>query len=151
RQTAQRLLADRQDRSVLPILRQLLELDRGQLALEALWAINRLGGFDESLAATTLNHPNPLVRCWTVRLLGDTRQVSPAMAKTLAELAAREPGAEVRAQLACTAKRLPAGPCLAIVRELLQHDGDKTDPCIPLLLWWALESKVAANRDAVLA
>src|SRR5262249_42565540 len=25
------------------------------------------------------------------------------------------------------------------------------DPCIPLLLWWALESKVAANRDAVLA
>ena len=57
----------------------------------------------------------------------------------------------VRSQLACSCKRLPAGDCLPIVRELLRHGEDVSDPHIPLLLWWAIEDKAIAYRHDVLA
>ena len=62
---------------------------------------------------------------------------------------AREPNVEVRSQLACTAKRLPAVERLPIVRGLLAHDEDVADIHLPLLLWWALESKCESDREAV--
>ncbi|HEX7902169.1 MAG TPA: PVC-type heme-binding CxxCH protein [Planctomycetota bacterium] len=96
-----------------------------------------------------LNHPDEAVRAWTVRLLGDVVD-KPDRLVCLQELARTEPSPLVRAQLACTAKRLPAGPGLAIVRELLKR-GDQDDPFIPLLTWWAIEDKVEKNPDEVLA
>ncbi|MBI1833016.1 MAG: dehydrogenase, partial [Planctomycetes bacterium] len=56
RETAQRLLGDRKDRSVLPTLTMQLFESRGQLALESLWAINLVGGFDAQLAEKALGH-----------------------------------------------------------------------------------------------
>src|SRR5690606_20580271 len=61
-----------------------------------------------------------------------------------------EPYAEVRSQLASTAKRLPAESGLAITAELLQREEDLQDLHIPLLLWWALESKATSDRELVL-
>ncbi len=151
RQTALRLLADRHDRSVLPRLRALVDGHSGQLALESLWALNLCGGLDDAAALEMLDHPDPYVRLWTVRLLCDAKQVAPAMASRLARLAAGETNLEVRDQLACSARRLPAEDCLAIVRPLLEHDEDADDNRMPLLLWWAIESKVANDRGAVLA
>ena len=57
----------------------------------------------------------------------------------------------VRNQLACTCKRLPGPDALPILRELLHRDEDMADPQIPLLLWWAIESKAVSNREQVLA
>jgi putative membrane-bound dehydrogenase-like protein len=150
RQTALRLLGDRKDRAAIPLLRKLLD-ETGQPALEALWGLNLSGGFDERLAAETLGHRDPHVRLWTVRLLGDDRKVSSALSKQLAEMARSEPNVEVRSQLACTAKRLTAAEALPIVRNLLVHDEDAGDIYLPLLLWWAIESKCESDRDRVLA
>jgi putative heme-binding domain-containing protein len=119
--------------------------------LEWLWAAHLVGAFDNEFAEKQLYHRDPQVRLWTIRLLGDERRVSPAIAKQLAELAAAETNLEVRAQLACTARRLPAADALPIVGNLLARDADAGDPRQPLLLWWAIEDKCAANRDAVLA
>jgi putative heme-binding domain-containing protein len=149
RRTALRLLGDRKDRAAIPLLRRLLDREDGQLALEALWGINLSGGFDDPLALQTLGHPDPYVRLWTVRLLGDEKNVSPAVARRLAELARTEPHVEVRSQLACSARRLPAAAALPIVRGLLARDEDVGDIHIPLLLWWALESKCASDPDRV--
>jgi putative heme-binding domain-containing protein len=55
----------------------------------------------------------------------------------------------VRSQLACTAKRLPAADGLPIIVNLLKHEEDVNDPDIPLLIWWAVESKAISDRDAV--
>ena len=118
---------------------------------ELLWAIDQLGGFSEAVALKSLMHPTSEVRTWTIRLLGDERRVSPAVIKGLTDLAASEPDLEVRAQLACTAKRLPTADALPIVRNLLAHDRDAADPRQPLLLWWAIEDKCATDRDTVLA
>lgn len=129
-------------------MRQVFE---AQLALESLWLLYRTEGMTDALAAAGFASPAPEVRAWTVRLLGDERRVSPPALKNLTDLAASEPNLEVRAQLACTAKRLPAADALPIVRNLLAHDLDAADPRQPLLLWWAIEDKCATDRDAVLA
>jgi putative membrane-bound dehydrogenase-like protein len=151
RQTVLRLLGDRRDGSIIPRLRELVANEKGQFALECLWALNLSGGLDEATALKTLEHADPYVRLWTVRLLCDKRQVSPLVARALAEMAAREPNVEARSQLACSARRLPAKDCLPIVRGLLGHEEDAADPHIPLLLWWAIESKCADDADALLA
>jgi len=120
------------------------------LALEAFWAVNASGGFDDAFALQTLKHPNEMVRYWTIRLLGDRKRVTLAQQTALLALAKSEPAAEVRAQLASSVTRLPGKDALPITRELLLHNEDVTDKHVPLLLWWALESKCATDRDAIL-
>ncbi len=149
RREALRLLGDRKDRAAIPHLMRLLESPKGQDALEALWGLNLSGGFDEALAQRTLSHPDPYVRLWTVRLLGDAKKVSPSIASRLAGMARTEPHVEVRSQLACSARRLPAADGLPIVRNLLARDEDVGDIHLPLLLWWAVESWSETDRDRV--
>ncbi len=148
---ARRLLAERRDPSVLPELLRLIRHERGQLALEALWALNVSGGFSDRLAEEFLQHPNEDVRAWTVRLLGDARRITPELRERFIELARSDSSPTVRSQLACTCKRLPGADALPVVRELLARSEDVHDPHIPLLLWWAVESKAVSDRDAVLA
>jgi putative membrane-bound dehydrogenase-like protein len=149
RRTALRLLAERNDRSVLPDLIDMVDHSRNQMALEALWAIHLLDGLDDALAVRCLKHPNPHVRRWTVRLVADRDRGSPDVSSRLSELARREEDPEVRSQLACSAKRLPTGDCLSIVRELCVHDEDAADPFQPLLVWWAVESKAGSVHDVL--
>jgi putative membrane-bound dehydrogenase-like protein len=150
RETAQRLLGDRRDATAIPTLTKLLFDNTGQLALEALWALNLSGGFSEGVADKALAHPESQVRVWTVRLLGDDCHVSASLAHKLAELARTEPDVAVRCQLACSARRLPAEEGLPIVRRLLARDEDAGDIHQPLLLWWALEANCAKDQHRVL-
>ena len=150
RQTALRVLWDRRDPSLVPKLRELVEKERGQLALEAFWAVNACGGFDENYALKTLKHLHPMVRYWTVRLLGDAKRMTAPTREALVLLANTEADVEVRTQLASTARRLPAADALPIIHELLRRSEDARDKYQPLLVWWALESKCGADREAVL-
>jgi putative heme-binding domain-containing protein len=151
RRAALRLLGDRKDASVAPELVKLLDKESGQTAVEALWALNLSAGLSEDVALKALHHSDPFVRVWTVRLLGDSGKVSPALAARMAEIATSEPNVEVRSQLACTAKRLPGAQGLPIVERLIAHNDDAKDIHLPLLLWWAIESKADSDRDAVVA
>jgi putative heme-binding domain-containing protein len=151
RRAAIRVLDDRQDATVAAPLRDNIARDEGQLALESLWALSAGRGLSETLALGTLDHPNPQVRAWTIRLLGDNNAISPAVAAKLTALAASEPNVEVRSQLASTARRLPAAECLPIVRGLLARSEDIDEIHLPLQLWWAIESKADTDRGAVLA
>jgi putative heme-binding domain-containing protein len=151
RQMALRLLADRRDRSVVPLLRTMLDEHTGQTALEALWAIHLCGGFDESVALQALDHADAHVRLWSVRLLADAGRVSDAVASRLRTLATTEGDVETRVQLAASARRLPAAQGLPIVMALATHAEDGDDPFQPLMLWWAIEAHAEQDRDAVLA
>jgi putative heme-binding domain-containing protein len=123
---------------------------KDELALQALWALYVSGGFDDALAENLLGHADPDVRSWTIRLLGDSRKISPAIREHLRLVAHNDPSCTVRNQLACTCKRLPGKDSLPIVQQLLQRTEDFNDPQIPLLLWWAIEDKATSDRDAVL-
>jgi len=148
---ARRILADRRDPEVIGPLRSLIfETKDDQLALEALWALYVSAGIQEDFALKLLEHRNPDVRRWTVRLLGDENTVSPVVGRRLINLAENEKDVSVRSQLASTAKRLPAKDGLAIVQSLLHHKEDEQDPHMPLLLWWALERHAVAEMDMVM-
>ncbi len=151
RQIALRLIGDRKDASVIPVLREMIAKNTGQLALEALWALNLSGGLTNDAALAMLDHADPYVRLWTVRLLCDQKQVSPQISAVLALLSVMDRNVEVRSQLACSARRLPATQSLPIVRGLLSRDEDTADPHVPLLLWWAIEAKADSDQGAVLA
>ncbi len=120
------------------------------MALEALWTLHALDRFDEELASQLLGGPHPAVRAWTVRLLGDSRQVSHEMAHRLDKFAEHEPMVEVRQQLAATAARLPAHQAMPIINANINRDIDNDDPRLPLLLWWAVERHSVDGRDEVL-
>jgi putative heme-binding domain-containing protein len=150
RRTALRLLGDRKDRSLIPALAKAARESNGQLALESLWALNLCGGLDEPTALALLDHTDPYVRLWTVRLLCDPKTVTAPIAGKLLERARVEPDVEARSQLACSARRLPAGDSLPIVAALLARDEDTADPHLPLLLWWGIEAKAETDRDSVL-
>lgn len=144
------LLAERCDQSVLPRLSQLaLQTDDNSLALQGLWALQVSGGMTDEIALQLLGHPYQYVRSWTVRLLGDRKQVSRQVAARLTGLAASDDSPTVRSQLAASAKRLPCEVGLPIVTTLLDRNLDENDPRIPWLIWWAVESWSVSDLDRI--
>jgi putative heme-binding domain-containing protein len=139
----------RGDRSVPEGLVAKVDAAEGQASLEALWALNLLGGLGDERAAKWLTHPDVDVRRWVVRLVGDRRAADGALATALADLALSESDVQVRVQLAASAKRLPPAAALGIIDGLVHHDEDAADPHQPLMIWWALEAQAESGRQEV--
>jgi putative membrane-bound dehydrogenase-like protein len=149
---ARRLLAERRDPSVIPLLKDHVASDHEETtALRDLWALNVSGGLDDSTAQTLLEHPVAGVRRWTVRLLGDDRRTSPSLLATLVQMAAMDADPLVRSQLAASCQRWGPGEALPILARLLRRDEDRSDVQIPLLIWWALERQWHDDPEAVVA
>jgi putative membrane-bound dehydrogenase-like protein len=150
-------LVRRGDRSTLGTWRQLcLDSQDSEIALQALWTLHALSGFDEDLAFVLLDSPFPAIRKWVIRLLGDQSflgllRISDRLAHRLDSLAETEDSIEVRQQLACTAARLPAHQAIPIINANILRDEDYGDPRLPLLWWWATERHSLDGRDEVLA
>lgn len=178
RQTALRIFYDRHDTALAPKLLKLVRENTGQFALECFWALNASGGFNDEVALEMLDNKDDFIRYWTVRLLGDRypparyssatvvgqaprlpgqaerppyKPLPAAIEKKLEALARTEAEAQNRAQIASSAKRLPGVDALPVLREALYRAEDASDKHIPLLLWWALESKAVSDRAAILA
>lgn len=150
RRTALRLLGDRKDRESIPFLRNTCLESSGQLALENLWALHLSGGFDEAFAMKSLEHSDPHVRLWTVRLLGDRGKIDKLLSQKIERMAQTEKNIEVRSQMACSARRFPAEIGLPILAQLMTHGEDVNDIHMPLLLWWGLEQHCSNDPSAVL-
>lgn len=144
-------LSWRNETKALPELEELARDEKNPNALDALFAVHMLGGLTDDLAVDLLKHPDPYVRRWVVRCTGDKEECSTMLGSALKELAARETQPEVRTQLLASAKRLPGETALPIVRVMMERDADIDDKRIPMLLWWAIESKADSDRDALLA
>ncbi|MEQ6118239.1 PVC-type heme-binding CxxCH protein [Reichenbachiella sp. MALMAid0571] len=153
RQQALRLIGDRRDKSILPLLKDMLENDEPQSALEALWAVNLTNGLDQETAHTALNHNDPYVRLWAVRLLADRNgnKLEPSVANKLATLTSSEKQLEVLGQLASTAKRLTGSDAIPIISGLLQNQVTAYDRDNRLFIWWTVESKAISDRAELLA
>lgn len=167
RQTAVRLLGERQDRSAAGKLQEAFARNREVGALNALWALAQLNVLDDATTRAALHHDYAPVRMWAVRLLGDkyglnrglglpptgvakNTEVPEDFLKLLSELARHEPDAEVRSQIASTACRLTTQQALALVADLSTREVDTADPYIPLLNWWTLEAHLRVAPAAVL-
>ena len=107
--------------------------------LETLWALDALGAADE----LPFTSSDPYIRRWCVKIVGERRAGS---MDTLVRLAKEEKHPEVRAQLLASAKRLPAQTALPL---LWSGEAEDISGHLPLLAWWALESKAEKEREAV--
>jgi putative membrane-bound dehydrogenase-like protein len=149
RQTAVRLLAAKPETALL--LEAELAGESAHPALEALWALGQMGNLTEPLALRALHHPSPMVRAWTIRLLGDEQRLSPAVMEAISRLVTTEPDAEVRCQMLSTARRLGVTDALSLTKLVVSRSGDEADAFIPLMAWFVIESHCARDREAVLA
>ena len=150
RQTALRVLGDRRDRSVIPLLRERVTALDEPHGLDALWALNLVGGFTLDTVRRLLSHPDAALRTWTLRLLGDRpRNLDGKTVTALVSLAAVETDPGARSQLAATARRLDATARLPIVFAMLRGETDVDDPHVPLLVWWALERSCESSRERI--
>jgi putative membrane-bound dehydrogenase-like protein len=149
--TALRLLKERKDATIAPLLQDLaLHGSEDTYRLRGLWGLYDVGAFTEDFAGTVLSDPSPWVRSWVIRFLGESGHVSEVVLSRLAELADKEKAPEVRLQLAATAQRLTHQDVLPLLQNLMRHVEDATDPCIPLMIWLALEPRLASSSDTLL-
>jgi putative membrane-bound dehydrogenase-like protein len=150
--TALRLLKERQDQSVAPLLEELaLHGSEDTFRLRGCWGLYAIGSFSEEIAVKLLADSSPWIRTWAIRLLGEPKQVSETILSHLAAQAATDKAPEVRQQLAATAQRLEHQDVLPLLESLMLHAEDAGDPCIPHMIWLALEPRIPVQTDAVLS
>ncbi|MFC5456394.1 DUF7133 domain-containing protein [Prosthecobacter fluviatilis] len=108
--------------------------------LETLWALDALGLADE----LPFTSSDPYIRRWCVKMVGEENRDVDGLLKE----AKTEKHPEVRAQILATAKKLPAKSALPL---LWAGDAEDVSGHLPLLAWWALESKAEKERAEVFA
>jgi putative membrane-bound dehydrogenase-like protein len=145
-------LAARRDASAAPeLLRMARQTASAEEALQGLWGLEAVGAFDATVAGELLGHPEPYVRAWTVRLLGDRRRLDPQTEPAVRQLAERETHPVVLAQLAASAKRWPPSACVPLAAAVLRTGAAASDERVGWLAWWAAESCATADPERLLA
>ncbi|MFP6765914.1 MAG: PVC-type heme-binding CxxCH protein, partial [Planctomycetaceae bacterium] len=165
---ARRVLAERgdgegKDAVVTRLRKWLRQTDDGATTLQILWTLHVLGGVDGQLQSTLLRHHAPWIRAWTIRLLADdtaepqSGRSGPMTGREkirlhrLVEIAASDNSPVVIRHLAATVRRMPAAVCLPVVRAIAARSEFQSDPCIPLLTWWAVEHHAMSGVENVLS
>jgi putative membrane-bound dehydrogenase-like protein len=148
---ARRLLAERRDAGMVPILKDLLRTASEETtALLDLWALYVCGGMDRETALELLGHQHAAIRRWTIRFLGDDHRINAGLRARLVALAAGEPDPTVRSQLASSCQRWNASDAIPLLDALVCRGADQKDPHIPTMIWWAIETQLRQDRGAVI-
>jgi putative membrane-bound dehydrogenase-like protein len=125
RDTAARLLYERQDQAVVPLLRNLVadsKLAEGRM--HALYVLQALGGLDQDTVLLGLNDQHPRVREHAIRL-AETMSDSPSIAERLLAMT-NDVDILVRYQLAFTLGELPSEKRFDALSKLALRDvGDR--------------------------
>ncbi|MBB5032684.1 DUF7133 domain-containing protein [Prosthecobacter vanneervenii] len=136
-----------------PQLMKMLTEHNNPHALEALWSIDLISQHKtgepfqgDPIIYNLLEHQDAYVRRWIVKLIGERR--SSWVEGSLIPRAKSETNIEVRAQILASAKKLKASTALPL---LWAGDAEDISGHLPLLAWWALESKAEKERAAVFA
>lgn len=140
RRTAQRLLSQARPEDANDILKQLRKREDPQLAIETVWLAHAWND-QESLFAS-LDHTDPHVRTWAIRLLVDeaSSKLSNEIVTRLQELAEKEEHPIVISQLFSSTQRMTPSDAVRLLPVLNQRSQFSDDPFIPQQYWWALEA-----------
>jgi putative membrane-bound dehydrogenase-like protein len=123
RETAQRLLFERQDRSVIGQLNTMVNERPGALGrLHALWALELLGALDPAAISLALEDPEPRVREQAIRLAETRLTHEPALLAKVVALS-EDPDPMVRFQLAFSLGQANASPsAIAALASIAARD-----------------------------
>jgi putative heme-binding domain-containing protein len=146
RETAQRLLAERNTPAIRARLRDLImDVSAPRKArMHALWALIGAGGLEPELHARLLDHPDASYRAWGVRAAGECRRVGPALLSAIAARA-RDGSPDVQLQVAVAATRVEGLDPLPILVEVLSSCGE--DRLIPAIAWANLHPLLPTQAD----
>lgn len=171
--TARRILQERAaaGADMTEVGRQLRAMFREQedvrRKLRALWTLYAIGQADPDFLAEQLDHESDQVRLWAVRLLVDRAPLpgalptlanlpadevlpSPAVLKRFAVMAADDPSAQVRLELASALQRLPLKERWPIAEALVGHEHDADDANLPPMIWYGIEPLVPTDKARAL-
>ena len=125
RQTAQRLLVERQDSEAIPLLKNLAEASTLPLArVHALWTLEALSGLEPAIVIRALKDPHPRVREHALRLSEAFLPESNPISEAVLGLAS-DPDARVQFQLAFTLGKLDGSRRMnALAKITAQHESD---------------------------
>lgn len=122
RETAARLLYERQDPAAVKPLRELANASDSPLGrMHALYALDGLDALDAAVLLPRFDDQHPQVRRHAVRL--SERHHDSALLTKVAALA-QDPSLEVRYQLAFSAGELPLTDRVAVLAEIVRRDHD---------------------------
>ena len=150
RETAQRLLGEKECSGVIPQL-EAISLDASanhKHRMHAIWAL--MGGQTVSpeFANKLLHQKDDVVRAWGVRATGSLLSDNEQLAMQVSELV-KDPSRDVQLQVAIAAKKLKHVDPLKIWLDILASCGD--DPLIPHIVWQNLHPNLPADAERLLS
>jgi putative membrane-bound dehydrogenase-like protein len=149
---ARRVLQERgPDPKVHALLRAILNEnpDVGR-KLRALWALQVTGGATDELLAGLLKHGSEHLRAWSIQLLAEDGTIPDAVRGAWALMAKEDPSPALRLALASALQRIPVEQRWETLEGLVSHAEDAADHNLPLMVWYAVEPCVAADRTRAL-
>jgi putative heme-binding domain-containing protein len=134
RETAQRLLTERQSPAVRERLKSLV-MDAAaprKARLHGLWALAGNGSLEADALAVLLNHKDPAYRAWGVHAAGEQSRVSSTIRDALTRLA-RDPSRTVQLQVAIAARKVEGLDALSVLVDVVANCGE--DRLVPAIVW----------------
>jgi mono/diheme cytochrome c family protein/glucose/arabinose dehydrogenase len=128
RDTAQRLLVERADRSVVPALTQLMLARDARTRLHALWTLDGIGEISPTLVGKALADRSPDLRSAAVRVAERWLSGPPQPIQLAVLMRVNDPAWEVRHQLAASIGLLDPGRRESAAVSMLQHHA--ADPVV---------------------
>jgi hypothetical protein len=113
--------------------------------LRALWALHSIEGVDEKLALELLKSPLEYLRGWTIQIICEDGNPTPAELAQFAEMSMSDASPLVRLYLASAAQRIAVADRWPILTGLVGHAEDEKDHNLPQMIWYAAEPAVAAD------
>jgi putative membrane-bound dehydrogenase-like protein len=112
--------------------------------LRALWSLHAVGDLEDDDYARRIRDGSESVRAWAIRLALD-RPWNDVVAGQLAAVAAEEPSPRVRLALASGLQKMPVDRRWGVAAQLATRRPNGEDPNLPLMIWYGVESIVAAD------
>ncbi|TWT76282.1 Cytochrome c [Planctomycetes bacterium CA13] len=134
------------------------EQSDASVAVQSLLTLHVCGAANRDYLTEKLNHTNPYVRCWAIRLLTETwpiddcygpdwkgntndisvHEQSTDLRKHFLRMAREEDASQVRLALASALQRLAVADRASLAIPLVAHAEDASDHNLPLMIWYGL-------------
>lgn len=115
--------------------------------LRALWALHVTKGLSEEELTALLDHESEYIRSWAIQLIMENGNVSQNALSKFSGMAKTDASALVRLYLASASQHIREDKRWDIVEALYQHEEDKDDHNLPMMVWYAFEPLVPADMD----